>query len=126
MNDKLTEIVEQAQRELIEIGVLVSDMTRDEREQCDSIITRACGEAYRLGHDDIFHAMDDENQQLHQLVNRQRRANYRLFAAASNYFLAKSCLTVPEVHEHEQILRKIVEEISSQPSCAQKQPPAPA
>jgi hypothetical protein len=29
-------------------------------------VTSACEEAYRLGHDDIFHAMDDENQQLRQ------------------------------------------------------------
>jgi hypothetical protein len=37
---------------------------------------------------------------------------YKLYAAVSNYFLAKDHLTLPERYHHEQVLRKVLADLS--------------
>ena len=77
----LQEIVKRAQQTLIEIGVLVSDMTRDEREQCDATLTRAC-EEYMLARCVVFMEVSDKREQeiqhLRQKLSLSEKVNYEL------------------------------------------------
>jgi hypothetical protein len=112
MSDKLTEILHEARKSIqIYTAEHATDILPD--KVVDAVVTRACGEWTAHVVLDLIETM---NETIHKLQQVEADLT-RLVAAANNFFIAKQQLTLPEQYEHEQVLRKVLD------NCIEHQTP---